>query len=989
MEKYQFTLDQLKLIESAEMPLAIYQFLDKRVVTIALSKGFCDLFGYKDYKKAYDDMDNNMYVDTHMDDVAYIEDAAIKFANDKQTYDVVYRSKRPNSNEYNIIHAVGKHIVMENGTRLAQVWYVNETDLLNKNDHYSLNLQNRLNETLYNKSLSSDSNYNYLTGLPTMTRFFELATITRDKILNEGTRPALLFLDFSGMKYYNSKYGFSEGNKLLVEFAKVLSKYFKNECCGHFGQDHFVAICPLKDVEEILKKVFSDTEKLNNGKSLPIRVGIYKKEGELVDVSIASDRAKIACNALRNTYVSSYNYFNEKMLKEIRSRQHIIDNLDKALSEKWIKVYYQPIVRAISGKVCEEEALARWIDPVKGMISPADFIPVLESIKQIHKLDLFVISEVIEKIKAQERTGLRVVPQSVNLSRYDFEACDIVEEVRKLVDIAGISHNLITIEVTESVIGSDFDYIKEQIEKFRSYGFQVWLDDFGSGYSSIDTLQSVQFDLIKFDMRFVQRLDDNPNSKIVLSELIKMAGSLNIDTVCEGVETEEQMHFLQDIGCSKLQGYYFTKPLSFEDVVKRYEKGIQIGFEESDQSEYFNQIGRANLYDLSTIVSEDDHSLQDYYKTIPMAIIELSGEGVNYTRSNPSFRKFMQRNFDVDITLKRGINEISSNEESFITVIKQCLTSETRLFIDEKLSDDSIVHYFARKIAKNPVNGRIAIAVAVMSIVSADEGTTYENIAKALARNYTNLYYVNTEDENFIEYNSKLDEDDITIERHGTNFFEEARKDALEKLYYQDRTFFVKAFNKEYILKEIKKQGVFTLTYRLLIDSSPVYVNMKIMRMGQSSKYIIIGVSNVDSQMKQKEALDRIRQEQITYLRLKALSEDYLCIYTVDLSTDYYVESNAMSDFESLGISKEGADFFKTSDSNVKKVIYKDDLYKYYDNFNKENILKTIKEKGFFELRYRMTMNEKIVNVSLKAVIVKEEDDEKLIIGIKNLGEDK
>lgn len=987
MEKYQFTKEQQKLFESSLIPFALYQFLDKRVVTLVLSKGFCDLFGYTDIKKAYDDMDNNMYVDTHVDDIAYIADAAIKFATDKDIYDVVYRSKRPNSSEYNIIHAIGKHILMEDGTRIAQVWYTDETDLLKQNNIYSINLQNRLNEKLNNKTLTSDSSYHYLTGLPTMTRFFELATNSRNKLLKEGKCPVLLFLDFSGMKYYNSQYGFSEGNKLLIEFAKLLVKYFKNESCGHFGQDHFTAITSLDKVEDTLKSLLKDSEKLNDGKSIPIRVGIYKNEEGIEDVSIACDRAKIACNALRNTYISGYNYFTEDMLKEKMYRQYIVNNLDKAIKEKWIKVYYQPIVRAVSGKVCEEEALARWIDPVKGMLSPAEFIPVLENVKQIHKLDLFVVSEVINKIISQQKAGLQIVPQSVNLSRYDFETCDIVEEIRTLVDEASISHDLITIEVTESVIGSNFDYIKEQIEKFRSYGFAVWLDDFGSGYSSIDTLQSIQFDLIKFDMRFVQRLNDNQNSKIVLSDLIRMASSLNIDTVCEGVETKEQMHFLQDIGCSKLQGYYFTKPISFEDIIKRYESGKQIGFEEPLQSEYFEQIGRANLYDLSTIINEEEYSSQGLYKNIPMAIIELSNEAVKYTRSNASFRTFMKRSFDVDITKKRGINEISDNEKSFISVIKQCVQSENRLFIDEKLPDDSLVHYFTRKVSINPVNGRIAIAVVVISIKSAEEGTTYENIAKALTRDYFNLFYVNTETEEFIEYNSKLDEDDITIERHGTDFFTKARSDALKRLYPQDRDVFVKAFNKEYILKEIKEQGTFTLTYRLLIDDSPVYLNMKIMKMGQSSKYIIIGVSNVDSQMRQKEALDRVKQEQITYLRLKALSEDYLCIYTVDLNSEYYVESSALRDYESLGISKEGADFFKVSHYNAKKVVYKDDVNFYIDNFTKENILKTINEKGIFELKYHMVIYGKLVYVYLKAVLVKETDGDKLIVGVTSLGE--
>ncbi len=170
------------------------------------------------------------------------------------------------------------------------------------------------------------------------------------------------------------------------------------------------------------------------------------------------------------------------------------------------------------------------------------------------------------------------MPHSINLSRSDFDMCDIVEEVRRRVDDSGLPRNIITIEITESAIGSDFDFMKQEIARFQQLGFPVWMDDFGSGYSSLDVLQSIKFDLIKFDMIFMKKLDDGESGKIVLSELMRMATSLGVDTVCEGVETKEQQRFLQEIGCSKLQGYYYTKPIPLESILERYEKGIQIGY---------------------------------------------------------------------------------------------------------------------------------------------------------------------------------------------------------------------------------------------------------------------------------------------------------------------------------------------------------------------------------------------------------------------------
>jgi len=183
--------------------------------------------------------------------------------------------------------------------------------------------------------------------------------------------------------------------------------------------------------------------------------------------------------------------------EEATNRQYIIENIDRALEGKWIQVYVQPIIRAVNERVCDVEALARWFDPEMGVLSPASFIPALEEAGLIYKLDLYMIDRVLELIQAQMAEGFTVVPHSVNLSRSDFDACDIVEEIRRRVDDAGICRDRITIEITESVIGSDFEFMKAQVERFQKLGFAVWMDDFGSGYSSVDVLQSIRFDLLR------------------------------------------------------------------------------------------------------------------------------------------------------------------------------------------------------------------------------------------------------------------------------------------------------------------------------------------------------------------------------------------------------------------------------------------------------------------------------------------------------------
>ena len=269
------------------------------------------------------------------------------------------------------------------------------------------------------------------------------------------------------------------------------------------------------------------------------------------------------------------------MIGEVERVRYIISHLDQALEERWIKVYYQPITGAKSGKICDAECLSRWDDPEIGFMSPAYFIPILETARLIYKLDIYVLERILEKIKAQMAEGLPIVPHSINLSRSDFESCDIVEEIRRRVDDAGIARDRITIEITESMVGSDFDFMKAQTERFRELGFKVWMDDFGSGYSALDVLQDIRFDLLKFDMRFMQRFEEGDESRIILTELIHMAGKLGIDTLCEGVETEEQAEFLREAGCGRLQGYYFSKPVPYEVIIERFRNGTDIGYEEN------------------------------------------------------------------------------------------------------------------------------------------------------------------------------------------------------------------------------------------------------------------------------------------------------------------------------------------------------------------------------------------------------------------------
>ena len=830
--------------------------------------------------------------------------------------------------------------------------------------------------------------HDWLTDLPNVRHFFSRAMELRDQMVAEGLKPVMVYIDIIGLRNYNRQNGFDKGDKLLKDFADILEQQFGDYRVCRFSGDHFVAVSDELRVDNDIRAILKACETAMDGKPLPVRAGIYPNSLEHVDVNVACDRAKYACDMHKGELGSSVTWFDEHMLKRAEIYRHITNNLDRALKEGWVKVYYQPIIRAADGKVCDEEALARWDDPELGFLSPAYFIPALEQNKLIYKLDLYVLEQVLKKMKLQREAGFYVVPQSVNLSRMDFESCDVVEEIRRRVDEAGVDRSMITVEITESVIGSDFDFMKEQVARFRELGFPVWMDDFGSGYSSMNVLQQIHFDLIKFDMGFMRRFNEGDDSKIILTELMKMAIGLGMETVCEGVETAEQVEFLREIGCTRIQGYYYGKPLPFEGIVSLFQHGTKLEYENPAEAEYYAAIGRINLYDMSALVSENDESLNHYFNTLPMCIIEVNGDKLRFNRCNRSYREFLERTLGIPYDGEE-IDSMDTTQRGpvFLRAAIQCSRDGSRTIVDERIDENTVAHTLIRRVAVNPVTGTAAIAVAVLAVIQQDEndGTSYSQMALALAADYVDLYYVNLDTEEFIQYSPDAEREDLAMERHGEDFFAAARRDAMLCLHEDDRAYFVSVFNKENVVNTLDSDGQFKLTYRLMMDGKPVYVGMKAVRMPDSRTHMLVAVTNVDAQMRQKEEMSRIQSEKTVYSRVSALAQGFICIYTVDPATGHFKEYRASGNYADLGISTEGDDFFGASRENSERFIYDEDRVRFQTLLTRENVLEEIAKAGYFSMRYRMMMDGKPHYMSLRAVLVEEQEGPLLIIGVNDI----
>jgi len=316
----------------------------------------------------------------------------------------------------------------------------------------------------------------------------------------------------------------------------------------------------------------------------------------------------------------------------------------------------------------------------------------------------------------------------------------------------------------------------------------------------------------------------------------------------------------------------------------------------------------------------------------------------------------------------------------------QCKERGRRVFFNEEIANGLTAYSFHRHVATNPVTGITACVAVILGITDDSErGVTYTHIAQALSADYINLYYVNLDTEEFTEYNSAHVLDRLNEERRGTDFFNASRRDALDYIYETDRDYFISNFTKENVIHDINQEGAFTLSYRLLINGEPIYVNMKAVRMGSKDNHIIIGVNNVDAQMKRKETLERLQAEQITYARISALAGDYICIYSVDPETDHYVEYSGSQRYDKFGLAKEGDNFFETARKESETRVYKDDLPMVLAAFTKENMMRQIKDNGLCVLQYRLVFEGEPVYINVRAALVEEKDGPHLIVGLNNI----
>ncbi|WP_050008147.1 sensor domain-containing protein [Butyrivibrio sp. WCE2006] len=442
-------------------------------------------------------------------------------------------------------------------------YYVYIVDI-DQNEYYN----NNKNSYAESQVLEMNQEMDSVTGMWNQAHFYK---VVQEKMMDGEFRRqgiSVIYFDLNHFKLFNEKYGFKKGDELLYDIARLLWHSFLERMVARFSEDHFVVCTVSREVEAIVSKIHDDVAKLVVGAKLEIKAGIYKVESNCNDIGLACDHARLACRSIKTRYDIPYAFYNEDIHTKLQMQQFVLDNIDSAVENENIKVFYQPVIRTKTGQICGYEALARWKDPEKGLISPGSFIEILEEHRQIHKLDMFVVKKVCEDYASLRKRGEMLVPVSINLSRLDFNLCNVIDEVENCRKKVNMPINMLDIEITESALNEDDATIKREIDQFRSLGYQVWIDDFGSGYSSLTTILNYRFDTLKLDLAFLRQYDKNPRSGAVLGFIVQAAHSMGHITLTEGVETEEHFEFLKTIGCDKAQGYHFGKPQPMEESRK-------------------------------------------------------------------------------------------------------------------------------------------------------------------------------------------------------------------------------------------------------------------------------------------------------------------------------------------------------------------------------------------------------------------------------------
>lgn len=399
----------------------------------------------------------------------------------------------------------------------------------------------------------------------------------------------LVVFNIDKFHLYVELYGYETGDYSLRSLAEILKEVVRqhNGIVGRLQTDYFVLyMSRVRDYGELIANIERELTSKYKITNLRFHLGIYRIKNKSESIEKRIDRAKQVCDSIRDSNKENYHIFDEEGQKDELYREKLIQDVRQAIREKQFEVYYQPKMNVKGNKavLSSAEALIRWNHPELGFISPGVFIPLFEENGVIRQVDRFVWREAAAQVrKWKEKFGF-TIPVSVNISRIDMFDKHLVSTIRRIIDEEGISVGDMYLEVTESAYNNEMDQAIATIEEFKEEGFTIEIDDFGSGFSSLNTIAVLPLDVLKLDMKFVREMLKNEKTFKIVGIVADIAKYLKVKLVAEGVETKEQLEALRNMGYNIIQGYYFSRPLPAGEFEKFIEENMSGKDEEFDEN---------------------------------------------------------------------------------------------------------------------------------------------------------------------------------------------------------------------------------------------------------------------------------------------------------------------------------------------------------------------------------------------------------------------
>lgn len=482
------------------------------------------------------------------------------------------------------------------------------------------------------------------TGLLGKEAFFDEAAAY---LRHSGARDvSIVCFDVDHFKLFNDLHGLDCGDELLRYLGRALALRFSPDGAqplARLAADTF-ALCATGIRPERVERILVDiSSECPNGIDAIVRAGVYRIEDPASPVSIMCDRAVIALRTVKGSYFDRVALYDPGMREALVLEREVVAGIESALREDRIELFLQPKCNIRTGKIVGAEALARWRHPERGIVAPGEFIPLIERNGLVCSLDLRVWEKTAAWIRGLIDEGVQPVPVSVNVSRADIYLVDVAAELHALVERYGIEPSLIEVEITESAYSERPDRIVAAFDELAERGFTVLMDDFGSGYSSLNMLKDINVDVLKIDMRFLDR--DDRCSKDIMESVIRMARWLDLPVIAEGVETREQVNFLLDVGCSYAQGYYYARPMEAAAFEALLTDGSKVQHEQCAL-----QDARRPILDFRDLLHENtisDRMLSSIIGSV--ALYSYADGDLRLIRGNEAYRRLIA-------TLGEGVN---------------------------------------------------------------------------------------------------------------------------------------------------------------------------------------------------------------------------------------------------------------------------------------------------------------------------------------------